>query len=56
MTTVTQPTQPTLTPEERQLILRRLKHGPALDRVALAKYATQLRLETLATRPRKQVQ
>ena len=48
----------TLTPAERQSILRRLKHGPLLTRAALAEYATRLRLETLAQRvpSRKQAQ
>ena len=39
-----------LTPNERQEILRRLKHGPVLGREALAKYANKLRREILARR------
>ena len=32
-----------LTPSERQIILRRLKHGPVLDRQALADYAVKVK-------------
>lgn len=39
-----------LTSAERQLILRRLKHGPALGRAELAKYANRLRREVLSNR------
>ena len=39
-----------LTSAERQEILRRLKHGPALGREALAKYANKLRREVLQKR------
>ena len=44
----------TLTPTERQQILRRLKHGPALPKAELAEYANKLRREVLAKR--KQVE
>lgn len=40
----------TLTPAERQTILRRLKHGPQMDRAALAEYAKKIRLQVLAKR------
>ena len=39
-----------LTPSERQHILRRLKHGPVLDRAALAEYAKRVRQEVVAKR------
>jgi len=35
----------TLTPVERQAILRRLKHGPVLSREELASYATKISQE-----------
>jgi hypothetical protein len=44
----------TLTPAERQQILRRLKHGPALPKAELAEYASKVRREVLSKR--KQVQ
>jgi hypothetical protein len=40
----------TLTSTERQEILRRLKHGPALPKAELAEYANNLRREVLAKR------
>ena len=43
-----------LTPAERQIILRRLKHGPALGRAELAKYANRLRREVLVQRKQAQ--
>ncbi len=42
-----------LTPEERQEILRRLKHGPSLGREALAKFAQQVRQDVLNKRKAK---
>ena len=45
---------PDLTPAERQEILRRLKHGPALPKAELAEYANKLRREALVRR--KQVE
>ena len=39
-----------LTPTERQEILRRLKHGPALPKAEMAGYANKLRREILARR------
>ncbi len=39
-----------LTPTERQQILRKLKHGPALPKAELAQYANKLRKEALAKR------
>jgi hypothetical protein len=44
----------TLTPIERQQILRRLKHGPALGREELAEYAKRLKWDVIGKR--KQVQ
>jgi len=43
----------TLTPTERQEILRRLKHGPALPREDLAKYANKVRREVLNKREKE---
>jgi len=43
-----------LTPAERQELLRRLKHGPALSREALAEYANKLKEKTLAKRKKVQ--
>jgi hypothetical protein len=42
-----------LTPSERQIILRRLKHGPSLDRQALADYAVKVKDQVV--KKRKQV-
>ena len=39
-----------LTPTERQEILRKLKHGPALPKTELVEYANKLRREVLAKR------
>jgi hypothetical protein len=39
-----------LTPAERQIILRKLEHGPTMDREALAEYAKKLRREILEKR------
>ena len=39
-----------LTPAKRQLVLRRLKHGPVLSREELALYAEKVRREVLAER------
>jgi hypothetical protein len=44
----------TLTPTERQAILRRLKYGPALPREELAEYANKLRREVLNKRKKAQ--
>jgi hypothetical protein len=44
----------TLTPAERQQILRKLKHGPALPKVELINYANRLRLEVLQKREKVQ--
>ena len=43
----------TLTPSERQTVLRRLKHGPALPREDLAEFACRVRREVLAARTEK---
>jgi tellurite resistance protein len=43
-----------LTPAERQQILRRLKHGPALDRETLAEYANKLKEMVLSNRKKVQ--
>jgi len=43
-----------LTPTERQEILRRLKHGPALPKAEMAGYANRLRLEVLSKRKASQ--
>ena len=43
----------TLTPEERQEVLRQLKHGPILSREALAVYAQKVRQEILMRRKNK---
>jgi hypothetical protein len=40
----------TLTPAERQEILRRLKHGPTLSREELAGYVNRLKLGVLNKR------
>ncbi len=45
-----------LTPAERQQILRRLKHGPALPKAELTEYANRLRREVLAARTGKQAE
>lgn len=39
-----------LTPAERQTILRKLKHGPQMDRESLAEYAKKIRAQVLAKR------
>ena len=44
----------TLTPAERQQILRRLKHGPALPKTEIVNYANRLRLEVLQKREKVQ--
>jgi hypothetical protein len=44
------PIETKLTPTERQEILRRLKHGPALPKAEMAEYANKLRREILARR------
>ena len=41
---------PALTPAERQAILRRLKHGPALGRKELTGYANKLKEDVLKKR------
>jgi translation initiation factor 2 beta subunit (eIF-2beta)/eIF-5 len=55
VTTETNSTDQTLTAAERQEVLRRLKHGPALPKSELAEYATRLRAEIIANRTRKEV-
>jgi hypothetical protein len=40
----------TLTPAERQIVLRRLKYGPALSREELADYAAKVSREVVAKR------
>jgi len=40
----------TLTPAERQEMLRRLKHGPVMSKKALAEYANKLKKEVLKKR------
>jgi len=40
----------TLTPTERQEMLRRLKHGPVMDREALVAYALKVRDQILEKR------
>ena len=47
---LTKSTHHDFTPAERQEILRRLKHGPALPREELAEYASKVRQEVLAKR------
>lgn len=47
---IAQDDSPTLTPAERQTILRRLKHGPVLSREELASYASKLRRQILNER------
>ena len=42
-----------LTPTERQAILRKLKHGPALPKAELAKYATKLWRDAVAQREKE---
>ena len=44
----------TLTPTERQTILRRLKYGPALPREELAEYANKLKRDVLNKREKVQ--
>ena len=44
----------TLTPAERQQILRKLKHGPALPKAEIVEYANRLRLEVLQKREKVQ--
>lgn len=39
-----------LTPAERQQILRRLKHGPVLPKAELAEYVNRLKEEVLRKR------
>jgi len=41
---------PALTSTERQEILRRLKHGPVMDREALVAYALKVRDQILEKR------
>jgi tellurite resistance protein len=53
VTTETNSTDQTLTAAERQEVLRRLKHGPALPKSELAEYANRLRREVLAARTDK---
>jgi hypothetical protein len=43
----------TLTADERQQVLRRLKHGPDLPREDLAEFARRVRREVLAARTEK---
>ena len=43
-----------LTPSERQQILRRLKHGPSLDRQALADYAVKVKDQVVKKRENAQ--
>ncbi len=40
----------TLTPMERQEILRRLKHGPALPKAELAEYVNKVQREVVEKR------
>lgn len=40
----------TLTPAERQIVLRRLKFGPALPREELAEYAAKVSREVVVER------
>jgi hypothetical protein len=44
----------TLTPAERQQILRRLKRGPAVGREDLVRYAEQVRREVVGKREKGQ--
>lgn len=46
-------TNQSLTPTERQTILRKLKRGPVLSKSALAEYANQLRREVLSKRKKQ---
>ena len=50
MAGLTKPNHHDLTSAERQEVLRRLKHGPALPKAELAGYANKLRLEVLSKR------
>jgi hypothetical protein len=50
---LTTPTS-TLTPTERQTLLRRLKHGPVLGKKALARYAVKVKNEILKKRENAQ--
>ena len=43
-----------LTPDERQEILRRLRHGPQLPREELAAYARKVRSEVVSQREKVQ--
>ena len=45
-----------LTPAERQIVLRRLKYGPVLSRVALVEYTQRLEQEVIAERNKKENQ
>lgn len=47
---MTKETLHTLTPTERQIVLRRLKFGPALPREELADYAAKVSREIIAQR------
>lgn len=51
---LTKHTHHDLTPAERQEVLRRLKHGPALPKAELGAYANRLRREVIEKR--KQVE
>jgi len=42
-----------LTPSERQAILKKLKHGPTLDRESLAQHALRVYEEVLKKRKAK---
>jgi len=44
----------TLTPTERQQILRRLKRGPAVAKADLAGYAEKVKREVLSKRKKEQ--
>ena len=44
----------TLTPTERQALLKKLKHGPDLPKDELAKYATKLWRDAVAQRKGKE--
>jgi hypothetical protein len=46
----------TLTPAERQIVLRRLKYGPVLSRVALVEHTRRLEQEVVAERDKKENQ
>jgi hypothetical protein len=45
----------TLTPAERQIVLRRLKFGPVLSREELTEYTAKISREVIAERNKKEM-